>query len=557
MKKSTLAALLMSGLLAGCSDSSSTGSSSSSSASKTYQWQIAHLVSMDESDLPSSRCVIYANSTEETDASTVDDPEYQVITAYEADEDYNIIYHNADGSIAETMGSDEITDGLFTISANDVPDNGYVTLEELSGDLRDDNRGSFMFSVQKSLLTDLVLNNPQAQTDTDCITGDDQRENEAVEKFVNITQTIGAIDYYQSSYDIDSIDGNEIAGIISIDYIEDETRDVLITGFDDFDTTSEDRTNLLGWTFISSDQLFEALLNSDGTPDLDENGDIQYVGDGLGETTTLDNNDLTDIDWSGLGTDTITLNDESGVIVIHEDTTYLWQPIYDESTTLTVDYDTNEVDVWNSYFSGSVALTDGDWDFMSFNSLSEEPTSIDIMDFSVLQSLDGTTISNSCTDVEDDDGNMTTPDFCVDLSSNFDSDDFTYQRFHIRLQEVDGTDIQTTYQTIISPANSEPVILEANNVTFDTSSIPTLLRVELNLMKTDDDSLDAVEYLMSQNMNLVSVGLFGTNINEDDAEEAFYTDLDGYISTEAETEALYQSVLTTNTTIVQSTYEAP
>jgi len=556
MKKSTLAALLMSGLLAGCSDSSSTGSSSNTSVSKTYQWQIAHLESVDEDDLD-NKCVIYATSTEETENSTVDEPEFQVITAYKADEDYNIIYHNADGSIAETMGADEFSDGLFTISANDVPDNGYVTLEELSGDLRDDNRGSYMFSVQKSLLTDLVLNNPQAQTGTDCITGDDQRENEAVEKFVNITQTIGAIDYYQSSYDIDSIDGNEIAGIVSIDYIEGETRDVLITGFDDFDTTSEDRTNLLGWKFIPSNQLFEALLDSDGNPKLDENGDFQYVGDGLGETEQLDNNDLTDITWAGLGAETISLNDESGVIVLHEDTTYLWQPIYDESTKLTVDYDTNEVDAWNSYFSGSVALIDGDWDFINFNSLSEEPTSIDIMDFSVLQSLDSTTISNSCTDVEDEEGNMTTPDFCVDLSNNFDSDDFTYQRFHIRLQEVDGTDIQTTYQTIISPANSEPVILEANNVTFDTSSIPTLLRVELNLMKTDDDSLDAVEYLMSQNMNLVSVGLFGSNINEDDAEEDFYTDLDGYISTEAETEALYQAVLKTNTTIVQSVYEAP
>ena len=68
MKKSTLAALLMSGLLAGCSDSSSTGSSTT----VTYQWQIAHLVSMDESELPSSRCVIYADSTEETEDSTVD-----------------------------------------------------------------------------------------------------------------------------------------------------------------------------------------------------------------------------------------------------------------------------------------------------------------------------------------------------------------------------------------------------------------------------------------------------------------------------------------------------
>jgi len=570
MKKSMLASLLVPILLAGCSDSST---SSGNSSSGNYKWQIVHLESVDESDL-AARCVIYADSTEETDDSTIQEPEYQVITAYKADEDYNIIYHNADGSFdsSNVFNADELNDGLLSINPNDVPENGYVTLEELSGDLRDDNRGSYMFSVQKSLLTDIVLNIPQIQTNTDCITGDDHRE-QALTKFVNVETLRGELgdtsNYYQTSYDIDSIAGSDSPSDTPIAYSEGDKRDVLVTVFDDFTITDTSdstetttataalRTNLLGWGFIDYKLLYDAVFGDDGNFELDSvDNKIQYEGSGKDDISTLDDVDLTDITWSGLGLDTITLDNESGVIAIHDDTTYLWQPIYDESTTITVAYETKEVDVWNSYFSGSVALIDGDWDFTSFNSLSEEPTSIDVMDFSMLTSLDNVTISNSCTDVEDDEGVLTTPDFCVDLSSNFDSDDFNSQRFHIRLQEVNGTDIQTTFQTIISPANSEPVILEANNVSFDTTTIPTLLRVELNLMKTDDDDLDAVQYLMSQNMDLVSLGLYGSNIS-DDAETNFYTDLDGYISTKAETEDLYQAVLKTNTTIVQSVYETP
>ena len=579
MKKSTLAALLMSGLLAGCSDSSSTGSSSSTS--KTYQWQMVHLESVDEVTANAGRCVIYADSTVETDESRTEEPEYQVITAYETDEDYNILYHNPDGSIAQTIEAGETNNGVWNIDINDVPDNGYVTLEEVTEELVSGTNRSFMFSVQKSLLDDMVLNVRQTDSGADCVTGNDYREDGAITKFVNVQQQDDDV-YYQTSYDVDSIAGNTLASDIPVDYIENESRDILVTAFDDFTlvadssattetttATPAERTNLLAWGFIDYSLLYDGVFE-DGEFDLDDNGDVQYTGDGEDLTGSLDDDNLTEIEWDIDPADITTLNEitldgDSGVIVIHDQTTYLWQPIYDNSDVSTVDhnlldvaYEADEVDVWNSYFSGSVTLTDLatnaiDWDFNSFNSLSDEPSYIYLTNFDnvILDSLNNTiftTVSTSCSNIDyiDNEGDTITgtPALCVDLSDTVDSAEFTYQRLHIRLTDTD--DDNSTYQTIYSVANDEPVILESSEV--DSSVLTDMRRIELNIMQTDDEDLNAIQYMMSENMDK-DVLANGTSSDE------FYVDLNGYIATKTEKEELYQAVLETNTTTIQSTYE--
>jgi len=572
MKKSMLASLLVPILLAGCSDSPS---SSGSSSSGSYTWQVVHLDSVDESDL-AGRCVIYADSTVETDESTTEEPEYQVITAYETDEDYNILYHNPDGSIAQTIEAGDTNNGVWNIDINDVPDGGYVTLEELDDTLANNDR-SFMFSVQKSLLDSMVLNVRQPDSGADCVTGNDYRENDAITKFVNVQQQDDFV-YYQTSYDVDSIAGRAIASDIPVDYIENEKRDVLVTAFDDYTliidgsettqtttTTPAERTNLLAWGFIDYSLLYDGIFDEDGEFELDDDGDKDYEGDGEDLTGRLDDDNLTRIEWgTDLGDSTtlneITLNDESGVIVIHEQTTYLWQPIYDNSDSLTVDhnyldvaYETDEVDVWNSYFSGTVALVGGDWNFNSFNSLSDEPSNLYLTNFDnvINDSLDNTiptTPSTSCTDVDyiDSDGVTITgtPALCVDLSSTIDTAEFTYQRLHIRL--TDTGDDNSTYQTIYSVANDEPVILESSEV--DSSALTDMTRIELNIMQTDDEDLNAIQYMMSENMDKDVLA-------NDTSYDEFYVDLNGYIATKTEKEELYQAVLETNTTTIQSTYE--
>ncbi|TEW51775.1 hypothetical protein [Psychromonas algicola] len=573
MKKSILASLLVPILLAGCSDSTSSSSSSSngSSSSATYTWQIVHLESVDEDDLGAS-CVIYADSEIETDDSTVDDPEYQVITAYQADDDYNILYHYQDGTIAETIEASDINNGSVTITLSDVPDNGYVTLEELDGSSRIDYLGSFMFSVQKSLLDDMVLNiTAERSASSSCVTGSDHREGDAITKFVSVEQKVNSV-YYQTSFDVDSLAGSEFSSHIPVAYIEGESRDVLVTVFDDYtavsdssettetttETIAEDREDLIYWAFVDSSSVYDAIFDEDGDFDLDDDKK-QYENDGI-ESTEL-NASLTGVSWTT--SDTVSLDDDSGVIVNHNDTTYLWQPIYDENTELSIAYDTDEVDTWNSYFSGTVTLSDGDWTFTSFNDLTDDNVidddNLELFDFTtpIIASLDGTTVIDNtssigaCTELSSEDDGLAEPSYCIDLSSNFDPDEFTYQRLHIRLEDTSGENF--TNQTIISEANTEPVVLSSSEVDLGTS--PTLTRIELNLMNTDDEDLDAVEYLMTQNIDLESVAEFGTNGSDDSAETDFYNDLNGYVATDAEIETLYQAVLKTNTTIVQSSYE--
>ena len=151
MNKLVLISLVIPTLLVGCGSSSS----KSSSVTTTFQWQIVQLKSVTELSL-ASKCIIYADS---------DINDEEVITAYVAEKGFNIIYHNEDGTIEHTFNADEFTDGLVDINNSDIPDNGYVTLEEVS-DARGGDTGSYMFSVKKSLMSDLVLNISQEQNDT-------------------------------------------------------------------------------------------------------------------------------------------------------------------------------------------------------------------------------------------------------------------------------------------------------------------------------------------------------------------------------------------------------
>ena len=570
MKKSILGSLLIPALLVGCSESTTT----TTDTIFTYKWQMVHLESVDESALDGS-CIIYSDSTVETDESTTADPEYQVITAYKADEDYNIIYHNEDGSIEETFDADETNSGVWYINPDDVPDNGYVTLEEVDS-IRGGVSGSYMFSVQKSLLKDMVLNVVNPETGADCVTGQDYREGDEEEIFVNVTQLDDDINFYQSSYDVDSINGKTAPGAIPVDYIEDENRDILITTFATYDTTtpgSEENTDLQQWAFVDSSYFYETNKDANGDDVLDDDNDPEYLGikntDAPDESHALSDDNLTDVTWEATDpTDSIVLDgDNNGVIVLHDDTTYLWQPFYDSTDLFTVAYDTDEVETWNSYFSGTLTLADGvtKWSFNSFNTLADEPTEIYLIDvdLSIQDSLANSvaifngTSTTTCNDVIDDDGVTTIrPEFCVDLSGTFDADEFTHQRLHIRLKDDDDDNL--SYQTIYSKVNDKPVVLESNEVSFADDNFDTVsnfVRIELNLMNTNDEDLDATQYLMSQNIDIVNLGIYGSDDTEDLADTNDYSDLNGYIATETETEDLYQAVLGTNTTVVKSAYE--
>lgn len=505
MKKSIIASLVISALVAGC------GSGGSGSSEKTYKWQVVQLKSVSESSLP-DKCIIYADS---------DLYAGEVITAYVAEDDYNILYHNADGTIAETYSSDDINNGLLTISSNDVPDDGYVTLEEIES-LTGGDRGSYMFSVQKDLLEDMVLNITQDQGDT-CYTGDDYRETASGTALVNVTQPSSGPAYYQSSYDVDSISGQTTAGGIPVDSPYPASRDILITAYDAYDASTSKYTELTQWAFIDASNLYED--SSDAAS---------------GFTASLSSSNLTDLYWSS--TDIVELDSNSGIIAVHDDQSYFWQPIYDDVDLLTLAYDTSEVSLWSGYLSGTIS--DNDWLFTSFTEL-EDGNYLDLASFPSVDALDDVSTSDICSVAET---------LCIDTNSSFNSDDFTYQRVHFRLDEDRTTSSSNiSYQSIYSIANEEPVILKSN--LFDLVN-PTLSRVEINLMNSDADSTDAIQYLMTANVDLVDLGEYSaSDFVEDDAVTEFYSDLNGLITNDSETEDLYQALLESNTTTLMSAYE--
>jgi len=506
MKKSILASLIVPALVVGC------GSGSSGSSAPTYKWQVVQLKSVNESSL-NSQCIIYADS---------DLNDGEVITAYVAEDDYNILYHNADGSIAETFSSDDITNGLFTITSTDVPDEGYVTLEEIES-LTGGDRGSYMFSVQKDLLEDLVLNITQEQ-DSNCYAGSDHRETATGTALVNVREVSEETSYYQSSYDVDSISGKTTSSDIPVDSPFPAERDVLITAFDDYDSSTLQYTSLTNWGFIDSDNLYE---NEDDA--------------GYDMTASLSGDGLTDVDW--FTTDPVDLSNDSGIIAIHDNQSYFWQPIYDDVDLLTLAYDTSEVSLWSGYLSGTISSND--WLFTSFTEL-DDVTFLELDAFALVEDvLDGVSVANTC-DVADA--------FCLDMNGSYSSDDFDYQRVHFRLDE-DRTSSSSniSYQSIYSYANEEPVVLVSSLFTYDD---PTLSRIEVNLVSSDADSGDAIQYLMTTNVDLVDLGEYSASDFVDDAAATeLYSDLNGLITTASETENLYQAMLESNTTTLSNAYE--
>ncbi|GLS91458.1 hypothetical protein GCM10007916_25270 [Psychromonas marina] len=502
MNKTILAALIIPAFIAGCG--SSGGSSPTPIEPVIYKWQIVQLKSVPVGSLAET-CVIYADSALN---------QGEVITAYIADRNFKIIYHNEDGTISKQFIADNTTNGQLMIDSDDVPDNGYVTLEEFTPS--SNTKESYMFSVQKSLMTDLVLNVKQTQTDT-CVTGNDYRETYSTEAKLNIPQISVDTEYYQSSYNVNSINGQVTSYAIPVNTPYPGARDILITAYDEYDANTEQKIALSQWGFIEPSFLYE---------------DEDVYGAKLSEL------ELEDIYLSN-DNNSIDLDEKSGVIAVHNNNSYFWQPIYNNSDTLTVAFDSNEVSTWSGYFSGTVD-TDN-WSFESFIALTGE-TYLDFPTLPTLGSVDYVTVTSNCN---------IAANHCIDTDASFNSNDFNYQRTHLRLEES-GTNNNYTKQTILSEVNEDPVVLQSSTFTLVD---PTLIRAEFNLMATDAGSTDAVKYLMSNNIDLVTVGEYSSDPANDVAEKAFFNDINGYVVPRTTSESLYKKMLEKNTTTMMATYE--
>jgi hypothetical protein len=453
-----------------------------------------------------------------------------VVTARVADYGYNILYHNADGTIASTFEASDYSNGKVTITKSDVPDDGYVTLEEVYG-TTSASSDIYMFSVQKSLLTDLVLNVQSFSDNTgnSCYSGSDYRDttedSDSAEVFVDISGS-----YYQTSYDSDSISGLDSSNHIPVASPATPLHDTLVTIFDDYDSSTGERTSLAYYGFAEPDEVYDSSLDSVFSFVTMTDVDSSEV------TLTATDAYASDLDFDDCDDSGDCLMDH-GIYVLHDDVTYLWQPLYSGSSFSYAD--SNDISTWSAYLSGSESTYS--WDFESYISVDGSDIALELPS---LFDVSAISVSDSCSNDDE-------PDYCIDIDGSYSASDYDYQRSNVYMTVTIEVSENTTHtnlvnQTIYSVATDSPIVLVNSQYDIPDTSSTTVNRIEFNLMNTDAEDTDAITYLMAQNMDEVALA------DGADVDDVSFVDVNGSITDADTREELIQAMLASTTTIVKN-----
>lgn len=498
VKRVVLFAPFVLGFMSGCGGGGG-GSTSGNYSGQTYNWQIIHLETETAEDIEDG-CIIFGTS--ESDTSSV-------ITASVANTNYNILFHDANGSLLEDYtiaASDVSSDGNVSIDSSLLPDNGYVTLEEIESGLSN-NPNVYMFSVEKSLLSDLVVNVRLPQTGSDCYLGEDYRASSKTSDSAALSVLQEAnIDYYQTSYAEDLVSGKGISSNIPVLSPIPAEKDTLVTAF--FDSENNQYTDLGYYTFVDSSLIYDTELTTEVI------------------SSSLKNTDLTPLYWQT--SENITLNSNSAITIIHDENTYLWQYLYSEIDQITLALDDNDISTWSSFFSGTENNTL--WQFDSFQTITNSTTTIELA-LPELNLVEETQLIESCTIA------ASSLDYCIDAGTSFEPDNFNYQRTHIRL--LSGSGNNTVYQSIYGLPSLQQPLLESSVLDIQPTSAS---RIEIGLMEgsASDENL---QYFMDKYLDVDTLAETSVVAN--------FNDANGFVTTPIESDAHYQAVLKTNVTFVQ------
>ncbi|MGF1710095.1 flagellar sheath protein A [Vibrio kagoshimensis] len=459
---------VMTGLLAGCGGSSS-GGGGGAPAAPTYTWQFIHLYSDVKTSVGAS-CSIFS------DDQSIDG---NVIAAKIADEGFNILYHNADGSVitAETI-TDIPANGKVVVDSGLIPDGGYVSLEEVVGGLGNRN-DVYMFTVQKDLMTDLVLNvRQQANRSNNCYQGEQFNLTLNDNAVVAVAQSSVDTSYYQSSYIDSRVNGHEISANIPVKAPLVGTKSVLVTAFDALASNPQEYKELKHFTFVPANSIYDSSNPPSSLPSVSM--------------------EMVDVDGLNIIPNGFSINNTSNVELAYENEVYQWQPVYDSTTTLSYTSSNLSANSWGVKANGT--STNGMWDVNTLNPFSGVDLNLSIPSVGDFTS---TAVDSSCN-----------ANFCV-TSAGFTPNDFDLQRTHVRGVTSLNYDF---YQTIFASANTSQGLMESSVVTFQ--QVPTD-RIEIGVAKLDLENANSVAWFMEKNMNLQSIV---------DIDLANYTDVNGSIS---------------------------
>ncbi|WP_163130749.1 hypothetical protein [Agarivorans sp. Alg241-V36] len=495
MNKALLPSLVAAVMLSGCGGSDS--SPSTPSAPK-YNWQIIQLHTVKESDLKSG-CIVYG--TAEIDPS-------RVITASVANAGYNILFHNADGSIIEehTIPAIDVpSSGIVSIDSSLVPEDGYVSLEEVDGNLSG-NPDVYMFGVEKELLSHKVLNVRSTQTGSECYKGIDYRSisDTADSAALTVLQESG-VSYYQTSYSADAVSGRDIASHIPVISPLPAARDTLVTAF--YTSNNDQHTDLAYYGFIEPSYVYDSEDYDEITP---------------GE---LNNQDLMPMYWQSAAN--LDLDEGSAILAIHNNQSYQWQTLYHDVDQFTIAANYSEVSHWLGLFSG--VSNDSSWQFESVMAIDDQDSGLELS-LPDLAPITGVDIQQQCPTALDN------AKYCIDNAGSFSEDDFALQRSHVKVLTNNN---RAFYQSIYAQAKAQQPLLESSAIELSIQEIEglELALIEGELASTQQD------YFMAKYLDTRSIAETG--------QVSAFSDANGFIITPDDYQDLYLDMLKSSTTVVQ------
>jgi|GEM_PF-3429270 len=441
--------------LTGCGSSSKSGGGPGPGPtpppSTTYTWQMVYLKSEVKSSVPSS-CAVYATDTSVNG---------NVIVAYRGNENSNILIHNADGSVKEKRHPNTL--GKITISENDIPSNGFVSVEELDGTIGNE-QDVYLFSVQKALMSDLTINvRRTSAASTSCYTTGESFTEVDVnsDAVINIGQVSTSTEYYQTSYIDAATSGKQVGTGVGVKSELPAQDKVLVTLFDSYNGLSGQKKELTHYQLADKSMVYDVNGSSSQSVNPTNQGVIRP---GLTiNGVTLDNNNANRID------------------VAYASEVYEWQPIYQTSANYSYVTDQAPFSSWSFFLNGEVDVSN--WKYHAM--LPAKGNALNIVAPSL--TAFNSTVESSC---------ASGSDFCLS-SSGFTASDFDVQRTHLRANTTNSS--RVFYQTIYSAPSAEVPLMKSSTETLLPDSNNNRMEVSLAKLTASEN---AVKYFMGKSIDV-------------------------------------------------------
>lgn len=448
MKKTQMLPLaaIISGLLVGCGGGGG-GGGGGAPATPKYTWQMLSLNSIERSAVASGCSII---GQDESDVNGT-----KVIAAYEATANYNILFHDENGAITATNQAD--SDGRFVIDSGDVPDGGYVSLEEIDGSIQG-TQDVYMFTVSKALLSDMTLNVRQHSSTYSCYQGEQsQKVNVDANAAVKVDQVDVNTSYYQSSYIDNSVNGNTIASGIKVNSDVPASHNVLVTLFDTY--SGGENRDLSHYAVMDASYVYDSSQGSGSQSGLPTDENIVkpvFTATGL------------------------TLNYASKIDVEIDNEIHTWQPIYESGQVYGVIDGSSVIDNWSFDIEASTDAASGSWNAKIYDSVDSAGTTVVLP---TLNALTASITSAGCTG------------YCLS-ADGYAVSEYQIQRTHLRSSNNNNRNF---YQTIFAAPNKGQVLMNSTDEVLNIDNNND--RLEVSLAQLDTESEAQVKQFFAHNID--------------------------------------------------------